>query len=227
MEDVSKGRKEKGALGGTCIPVYISSTLQAFHDWQHVDKFSGWLAISCCTESVFFFFSLSFTTFFLILRFLLLLSHILSFSDIYLFFLFFSSCCIDFYTIFIFFVYSPVDLCYFFLLDFLFYFISFHFISRVVQSTFFNAIRRYRPLWERERYKDDDGPAGRQWLCLFILLTLLAHTRIFGSSTPSIAPYILPLCTHPASAGNPSSARDHANTHTHTAHTLYWHAEWE
>jgi hypothetical protein len=145
----------------------------------------------------------------------------------YLFFLFFSSCCIDFYTIFIFFVYSPVDLCYFFLLDFLFYFISFHFISRVVQSTFFNAIRRYRPLWERERYKDDDGPAGRQWLCLFILLTLLAHTRIFGSSTPSIAPYILPLCTHPASAGNPSSARDHANTHTHTAHTLYWHAEWE
>jgi hypothetical protein len=41
MEDVSKGRKEKGALGGTCIPVYISSTLQAFHDWQHVDKFSG------------------------------------------------------------------------------------------------------------------------------------------------------------------------------------------
>jgi hypothetical protein len=34
-------RGRKGALGGTCIPVYISSTLQAFHDWQHVDKFSG------------------------------------------------------------------------------------------------------------------------------------------------------------------------------------------
>lgn len=216
-------RGRKGALGGTCIPVYISSTLQAFHDWQHVDKFSGWLAISCCTESGFFFY-FSFVLFFFSLFCFIIticLSHSIHFR--YLFFFPQSpACCV--YILFDFYFFVPLlyrdshvdSVCYFP------FFISFR---RAVSVDIFNAIRCYRPL---RRAKDDVRSAMTMSLLsssffFFILLTLLAHTRkISGpwvfSSLPTPMRLILPLCTHPASAGNPSSTRDHAHANTVPTH---------
>ena len=107
------------------------------------------------------------------------------------------------------------------------FFISFR---RAVSVDIFNAIRCYRPL---RRAKDDVRSAMTMSLLssfffffFFILLTLLAHTRnISGpwvfSSLPTPMRLILPLCTHPASAGNPSSTRDHAHANTVLIHSAY------
>lgn len=111
-----------------------------------------------------------------------------------------------FYSIFIlFFFCSP--LLFFFFVRFLF-----HFPRRSVDI--FNAIRCYRPLWASVKMMMV-GPA--------MTLSLLAdsfsthtHTKIRVLHSP--LRLILPLCTHPASAGNPSSTRDHANTHTQRTH---------